>query len=63
MQKEHKNVSGVPDHEIEAIARCLYPDILAFYKSEEGKQTYERWKVTKKMNINGKEDNDEDTIL
>ena len=37
------NNSNLPDHEIEAIARCIYPDILAFYESEEGQREFAEW--------------------
>ena len=30
--------SGIPQHEIEHIARCILPDILAYYESEEGQR-------------------------
>lgn len=29
---------------IEAIARCIMPDILAFYGSEEGQREFAEWK-------------------
>ena len=35
-RKKLINHTGIPQHKIEAIARCLMPDILAFYESEEG---------------------------
>lgn len=38
------NKSNLPDHEIEAIARCIYPDIVAFYESEEGQREFAEWK-------------------
>lgn len=30
----------IPQHKIEAIARCIMPDILAFYESEEGQREF-----------------------
>lgn len=38
------NNSDIPQHQIEAIARCIMPDILAFYESEEGQQEFSEWK-------------------
>ena len=35
-RKKIINNSSIPQHEIEKIARCIWPDILAFYQSEEG---------------------------
>lgn len=37
------NNSGIPQHEIEHIARCILPDILAYYESEEGQQEFREW--------------------
>ena len=35
--------SGIPQHEIEYIARCILPDILAYYESEEGQREFREW--------------------
>jgi hypothetical protein len=32
-------------HIITEVARCLMPDIIAFYESEEGKKIFEEWKA------------------
>ena len=32
--------TDIPQHQIEAIARCLLPDILAFYESKEGQREF-----------------------
>ena len=34
----------IPDHIRKEIARCLLPDIIAFYESEEGQREFEEWK-------------------
>jgi hypothetical protein len=44
-RKKLINNTDIPQHEIEAIARCLLPDILAFYESEEGQREFAAWKV------------------
>ena len=31
-------------HAIDAVARCLWPDIVAFFESEEGQKEFEAWK-------------------
>ena len=36
--------TGIPDYEIDAIARCLLPKIQKFYESEEGRREFEEWK-------------------
>ena len=38
-------VIQIPQHEIDALARCLLPDLIAFYKSEEGQREFEQWKI------------------
>ena len=39
-KKKLINNSGIPQHEIEYIARYILPDILAYYESEEGQQEF-----------------------
>ena len=36
--------TGIPKHEIEALARCLLPEIHKFFESEEGQREFEEWK-------------------
>ena len=38
------NNTDIPQYKIEAIARCIMPDILAFYESEEGQREFAEWK-------------------
>ena len=44
-RKKLINNSDIPQHQIEAIARCIMPDILAFYESEEGQREFAEWKM------------------
>ena len=44
-RKKLINNSGIPQHEIEKIARCILPDILAFYESAEGQREFAEWKA------------------
>lgn len=44
-RKKLVNNSGIPQHEIEHIARCILPDILALYESEEGQREFREWKI------------------
>lgn len=44
-RKKPANKSGIPDHALESIARVLLPDILAYYKSEEGQREFAEWKA------------------
>jgi len=43
-KKKLINRSDIPQHEIEKIARCLLPDILAYYDSEKGQREFAAWK-------------------
>ena len=36
--------TGIPRHEIEALARCLLPEIQKYFESEEGQAEFEKWK-------------------
>ena len=44
-RKKLINDSGIPQHEIEHIARCILPDIIALYESEEGQREFREWKA------------------
>ena len=43
-RKKLINNTNIPQYQIEAIARCLMPDILAFFESEEGQNEFAEWK-------------------
>ena len=43
-RKKLINNTDIPQHHIEAIARCILPDILVFYESEEGQREFAEWK-------------------
>ena len=58
MSKKYNDYgTGIPRHEIEALARMFLPEIQAFYATEEGNREYAEWeasqvkeKVAKKAN-------------
>ncbi len=54
-RKKLINHTDIPQYKIEAIARCLMPDILAFYESEEGQREFSEWK--QRREVEGQEDN------
>ena len=58
-KKKPINNSYLPDYEIEAIARCILPDILALYESEEGQREFAAWKAqqAEKGDVNEKTEN------
>ena len=37
--------SKIPDYVIREMARCLLPDLIAFYESEEGIAAFNQWKT------------------
>ena len=47
-RKKVVNHTNIPDYKIEAIARCLLPDILAYYDSEEGQREFAQWQREQK---------------
>ena len=46
-KKKPINTTSYPDHVIEKVARCLLPDILTYFESEEGQKEFEEWKALK----------------
>lgn len=44
-RKKLINNTNIPEYKIEAIARCLMPDILAYHESEEGQREFAEWKL------------------
>ena len=42
--------TGIPYHEVEALARVLLPEIQAFFESEEGKREFAEWKAQQEQN-------------
>ena len=44
-KKKPVNNSGIPQHIIESIARCILPNIIAYYETEEGQRQFQEWKA------------------
>ena len=42
--------TGIPYHEVEALARVLLPEIQAFFESEEGQRDFAEWKAQQEQN-------------
>ena len=58
-KKKLINNTTIPQREIEIIARCIFPDILAFYESEEGQREFAEWKaqqIEKANKVNAPQD-------
>jgi len=45
MAKKKDYGTGIPRHEIEALARCILPEIQKFFQSEEGKREFAEWQA------------------
>ena len=48
-RKIHDHGTGIPYHEVEALARVLLPEIQAFFKSEEGQREFAEWKAQQRV--------------
>jgi len=49
-KKKFINNSDIPQYAIEAVARCLLPDIIAYFESEEGQREFAEWKRQREDN-------------
>lgn len=51
MAKKKRNDygTGIPYHEVEALARILLPEIQAFFESEDGQREFTEWKAKQKV--------------
>ena len=49
MSRRKKNNTGVPDFEIDSLARAFLPAILKFYSTEEGQREFAEWQAEKKQ--------------
>ena len=58
-RKKLVNHSGIPQHEIETIARVLLPDILAYHESDEGQREFAEWTAARDGAKTGKDSNGE----
>ena len=43
--------TNIPQHEIEALARCLLPEIQKFFESPEGQKEFEEWKAQRAKEV------------
>ena len=44
MAKKKDSGAGIPQHEVESLARLLLPAMRAFFESEEGQREFREWK-------------------
>ena len=43
MSRKKKNTTGIPDFEIDSLARALLPAIQAYFETEEGQREFALW--------------------
>lgn len=51
MKETNDYGTGIPLHEMEALARVLLPEIQKFFESEEGQMEFQAWKERQKKEI------------
>ena len=56
--KDKHGECGIPDDLIKEIARCLVPDIIAFFETEEAKREFEEWKAEQELKLAEKTKNE-----
>ena len=49
--KDTHGECDIPDDLIKEIARCLVPNIIAFFETEEAKREFEEWKLEQEKKI------------
>ena len=49
MARRRKNTTGIPDFEIDSLARALLPAIKKLFETEEGKREFEAWKAERQQ--------------
>ena len=54
MAKRRKNNTGVPDAELDSIARVLYSSIKEYCNSEKGKREFAEWQKQQQIKNQGK---------
>ena len=48
MSRRKKNDTGIPDYEIDALARVLLPAIQQLFDTEEGKREFKEWQAERR---------------
>ena len=51
MASKRKNVTGLPEAELDSIARVLYSSIIEYCNSEKGKKDFAEWQKQRQLNI------------
>ena len=59
MPRKRKTNTGIPDFEIDSLARALLPAIQKLFETEEGKQEFEEWQAERQNSQLNKKQNKE----
>lgn len=51
MPRKCKNNTGIPDFEIDSLARVLLPAIQNYFATEEGQKEFAEWQKQRQLNI------------
>ena len=49
MSRRRKNNTGIPDFEIDSLARALLPAIQAYFETEEGQREFALWQAERQQ--------------
>ncbi len=49
MSRRKKNNTGIPDFEIDSLARALLPTIQAYFETEEGQREFKAWQAERQQ--------------
>ncbi len=49
MSRRKKNNTGIPDFEIDSLARALLPAIQAYFETEEGQREFAAWQTERQQ--------------
>lgn len=62
MSRRKKNTTGIPDFEIDSLARALLPAIQAYFETEEGQREFEVWQAERQqLQLNKKLNNEKES--
>ena len=56
--RDNSGECDIPDDLIKEIARCLVPDIIAFFETEEARREFEEWKLEQEQKLANKAKNE-----
>ena len=56
--RDNRGECDIPDDLIKEIARCLVPDIIAFFETEEARREFEEWKLEQEQKLANKAKNE-----